>query len=295
MSASIGPKLRQLRMERGISLEALADMLDIAPDCMREVEEGTRRLSAATLAEVASILGVDASYFQEENGSPPGGDNNQLGAKLRRLREQKGLTLNELSRKSGVSLAHISEIERGRSTASLKTLEKLAAALEVSTSSLLQAERGESLGSKLRRLREKMGLTQKELADQVGISHSLIGQIETDRILPSLTTLHRLSEALGVSSCYFLMEDEVPLPSSLQRSAVQELVNLLRSWGDEEIRGLIQFVRIINQYRPAAVEGHGGEKEEIVSFLDTCLPEERELLRDLVRTLRRKRSHNDGL
>jgi len=275
-------------------LEALADMLDIAPDCMREVEEGTRRLSAATLAEVAGLLGVDASYFQEENGTKPEEVDNHLGAKLRRLREQKGLTLNELSRKSGVSLAHISEIERGRSTASLKTLEKLAAALEVSTSSLLQAERGESLGSRLRRLREKMGLTQKELADQVGISHSLIGQIETDRIQPSLTTLHRLAEALGVSSCYFLMEDETPLPPGLQRGALQELVNLLRSWEDEEIRGLIHFVRIINQHRPAAA-GHADEKEEILSFLDTCLPEERELLRDLVRTLRRKRPHNDEL
>ncbi|MGB9860402.1 MAG: helix-turn-helix domain-containing protein, partial [Moorellaceae bacterium] len=171
---SVGVKLKRLREERGIALETLADMLDIAPDCMREVEEGTRRLSKATLAEVASILGVDPSYFQEENGGASGvAEGTRLGAKLRRLREQKGLTLNELSRRSGVSLAHISEIERGRSTASLKTLEKLAAALEVSTSSLLQVKRGESLGSKLRRLREKMGLTQKELADQVGISHSL--------------------------------------------------------------------------------------------------------------------------
>ncbi|MGI9951735.1 helix-turn-helix transcriptional regulator [Moorellaceae bacterium AZ2] len=292
MSISIGPKLRQLREERGISLETLADMLDIAPDCMREVEEGTRRLSAATLAEVANILGVDISYFQQENGRPTNEEDNRLGAKLRRLREQKGFTLNELSRRSGVSLAHISEIERGRSTASLKTLEKLAAALEVSTSSLLQAERGESLGSKLRRLREKMGLTQKELADQVGISHSLIGQIETDRIQPSLSTLHRLAEALGVSSCYFLMEDEVPLPSGLHRSALQELVNLLNSWGDEEIQGLVQFIRVINQYRRPATEDYSDEKEEIVSFLDTCLPQERELLRDLVRALSQKRSHN---
>lgn len=288
---SVGAKLKQLREERGIPLETLADMLDIALDCMKEVEEGTRRLSTATLAEVASILGVDISYFQEENGDSSGvADDARLGAKLRRLREQKGLTLNELSRRSGVSLAHISEIERGRSTASLKTLEKLAAALEVSTSSLLQVKRGESLGSKLRRLREKMGLTQKELADQVGISHSLIGQIETDRIQPSIATLNRLAEALGVSSCYFLMEDEEPsLPSNLQRSSIQELVGLLNSWEDEEIESLTNFIRVINNYRRPVNEGYVDEKEEIIAFLDHCQPQERELLRDLVRALRKKR------
>lgn len=282
---SVGAKLRQIREERGMPLETLADLLDIPLDCMKEVEEGKRRLSAATLAEVASILGVDVSYFEEKDSELSPRATSRIGAKLRRLREQKGLTLHELSQRSGVSLAHISEIERGRSTASLKTLEKLASALEVSTSYLLQEERSETLGSKVRRLREKMGLTQKELADQVGISHSLIGQIETDRIQPSLATLSRLAEALGVSSCYFLMEEDEPaLPPGLERPAVQELVNLLSSWTDEEIGGLASFIKILNRYRrPSELEGD--EKQEILSFLERCTTRERKLLVDLARAL----------
>lgn len=282
---SVGAKLRQIREERGMSLETLADLLDIPLDCMQEVEEGKRRLSAATLAEVASILGVDVSYFEEKDGELSLKKASRIGAKLRRLREQKGLTLHELSQRSGVSLAHISEIERGRSTASLKTLEKLALALEVSTSYLLQEERRETLGSKVRRLREKMGLTQKELADQVGISHSLIGQIETDRIQPSLATLSRLAEALGVSSCYFLMEEDEPaLPPGLERPAIQELVNLLSSWTDEEIGGLVSFIKILNRYRQPSELG-GDEKEEILFFLQRCTTRERKLLVDLARAL----------
>jgi len=281
---SVGAKLRQIREERGMPLETLADLLDIPLDCMKEVEEGKRRLSAATLAEVASILGVDVSYFEEKDNGVSPRVASRIGARLRRLREQKGLTLHELSQRSGVSLAHISEIERGRSTASLKTLEKLASALEVSTSYLLQEERSETLGNKVRRLREKIGLTQKELADQIGISHSLIGQIETDRIQPSLSTLSRLAEALGVSTCYFLMEEEEPTLPGLERPAVQELVDSVSSWTDEEIGGLTSFIKILNRYRRPFELGDD-EKQEFLSFLERCNTRERKLLVDLARVL----------
>jgi transcriptional regulator with XRE-family HTH domain len=290
---TIGERLKKLREERGIPLEELADRLDIAPDCMAEVEKGTRRLSMATLTEVASIFDVDISYFTEENGNK---DKNTVGARLRRLREQKGITLSELSRRSGVSLAHISEIERSRSTASLKTLEKLAAVLEVSPSSLLRSSQEDTLGNKLKRLREKMGLTQKELAQQVGISHSLIGQIETDRIQPSLATLSSLAEALGVSTCYFLMEEDEEdlylgyrLPAdvreALRRPVLQEVVRALADWGEVEIRGLLDFLHSLNENRRPLSTAAEDQYQEIRRFLSRSTEEERNLVLNLIRLL----------
>lgn len=290
---TIGEKLKKLREEKGMPLEELADRLDIAPDCMIEVEEGTRRLSVATLSEVATILGVDASYFQDENGNK---NENNVGARLRRLREQKGITLSELSRRSGVSLAHISEIERSRSTASLKTLEKLAAVLEVTTSSLLRAGQEDTLGNRLKRLREKIGLTQKELAQQVGISHSLIGQIETDRIQPSLSTLSSLAEALGVSTCYFLMEDEeedlyldyrlaADIREALRRPILQQVIRDLAGWSDREIKGLLDFLGIMNENRRPLDEGVEEEYRELKDFVRRSKEEERNLVNNLIKLL----------
>ncbi|QGP90726.1 Cytoskeleton protein RodZ [Neomoorella glycerini] len=290
---TVGERLKKLREERGISLEELADRLDIAPDCMAEVEKGTRRLSTATLAEVAGILNVDISYFTEENGNK---DQNTVGARLRRLREQKGITLSELSRRSGVSLAHISEIERSRSTASLKTLEKLAAVLEVSPSSLLRSSQEDTLGNKLKRLREKMGLTQKELAQQVGISHSLIGQIETDRIQPSLATLSSLAEALGVSTCYFLMEEEeedlyldyrlaADIREALRRPVLQQIVRALADWEEMEIRGLLDFLHSLNENRRPLSVAAEDQYQEIRRFVSRAKEEERNLVLNLIRLL----------
>ncbi len=289
----VGERLKKLREERGMSLDELADRLDIAPDCMVEVEAGTRRLSAATLAEVAGILGVEGTYFSGDNGNS---DKDAVGARLRRLREQQGITLSELSRRSGVSLAHISEIERSRSTASLKTLEKLAAVLEVSTSSLLRSSQEDTLGNKLKRLREKMGLTQKELATQVGISHSLIGQIETDRIQPSLATLSSLAEALGVSTCYFLMEDEeedlyldyrlpADIRDALRRPVLQQVVRALSGWEETEIRGLLDFLHLLNENRRPLNEAAEEQYQELRFFLSHSSEEERNLVLNMIRLL----------
>lgn len=62
------------------------------------------------------------------------------------------------------------------------------------------------LGEKIRTLRRKVGMTQKELATQVGLTPSFISQLERDLISPSLDSLFKLSERLNVQPTYFLME-----------------------------------------------------------------------------------------
>ena len=58
--------------------------------------------------------------------------NAALGARLRELRKKKGLKLVALANKSGVSLAYVSEVERGRKLPSLEVLDRLAGALGLS-------------------------------------------------------------------------------------------------------------------------------------------------------------------
>jgi len=50
---------------------------------------------------------------------------------VEQYRTEKGLTLSELSRMSGVAKSHISYIESGEKTPTIKTLCKLAKALNV--------------------------------------------------------------------------------------------------------------------------------------------------------------------
>jgi transcriptional regulator with XRE-family HTH domain len=53
------------------------------------------------------------------------------------------------------------------------------------------------LGRRLRDLREAYGLTQRQLAERVGTTQSVIARLEAGGTKPSLSTLERVASALG--------------------------------------------------------------------------------------------------
>ena len=60
-----------------------------------------------------------------------------LGRRIRRIRQEKNLTLKQIEAKVGVSATHISEIERGKTSPTIGALEKISTALEVPPSHLI--------------------------------------------------------------------------------------------------------------------------------------------------------------
>lgn len=66
-----------------------------------------------------------------------------VGIRIRQLREQKGLSQEELGHRAGVDRTYVSSCERGRRNVSLLTLYRIAAALEVEPGALLSRDAGE--------------------------------------------------------------------------------------------------------------------------------------------------------
>jgi transcriptional regulator with XRE-family HTH domain len=65
-------------------------------------------------------------------------DDPKIGSVLRRLRQQRGWTLRELSRRSGLSVAFISEVERDLVSPSVASLSRLTGALGVRIGDLFE-------------------------------------------------------------------------------------------------------------------------------------------------------------
>lgn len=65
------------------------------------------------------------------------------------------------------------------------------------------------VGSRLREERERLGLSLRELARRVGVSPSLVSQIELDRVNPSVSTLYALVTELGLTMSE-VFGDETP-------------------------------------------------------------------------------------
>ncbi len=64
----------------------------------------------------------------------------RVGARLRQIRTTQGLTLEQLSDLSGIPPESISRVERGRTLASLRTLDRLARGLAVELPALLSQD-----------------------------------------------------------------------------------------------------------------------------------------------------------
>lgn len=63
---------------------------------------------------------------------------------------------------------------------------------------------------RLKKLREKFGLSQAELADKAGISQPFIGAIESGRKSPTLRTLEKIANAMNISVLELLGSEEEP-------------------------------------------------------------------------------------
>ncbi len=116
-----------------------------------------------------------------------------------------------------------------------------------------------SLGSRVRKLRDRKGLTQRELAELAGVRQSHISLIENDR-RPNVTAIVAadIARALGVSLEYLLglrldpelqwMFDQIEMMSSEEKELVGFAIEMVlarrqaRSQREEEPRGLSSVV-----------------------------------------------------
>jgi len=64
--------------------------------------------------------------------------NKKLGERLKKLRQEKGMSQGDIARKLGVHRSYISGIERGVRNPTVKNVERIAEALSVSPHMLLQ-------------------------------------------------------------------------------------------------------------------------------------------------------------
>jgi transcriptional regulator with XRE-family HTH domain/KaiC/GvpD/RAD55 family RecA-like ATPase len=75
------------------------------------------------------------------------------------------------------------------------------------------------LGSRIRGLRTKRGLSQTELARLVGVTPSNISQVESNQIYPSITALMKMAEILSVDIGSFFQEPAAEMRQSVFQGA----------------------------------------------------------------------------
>lgn len=109
-----------------------------------------------------------------------------------------------------------------------------------------------NFGEKLKQLREKYGLSQQQLADELGLGSSTIGQYETNNREPNFERLALITDFFNVDYNFLLIDekDDKEVIKKIELDIV-DLISILRKnyitvkgkrLSSEAVKGLIQFL-----------------------------------------------------
>jgi transcriptional regulator with XRE-family HTH domain len=86
----------------------------------------------------------------------------------------------------------------------------------------INPQHARAIGEKLRAVRQERQMSLRELANKADVSASMLSQIETGKVFPSVRSLYGIANALNVSVDYFFPEqnDGRAIPVSSEESAL---------------------------------------------------------------------------
>ncbi|MFP3880576.1 MAG: helix-turn-helix domain-containing protein, partial [Dehalococcoidia bacterium] len=179
--------LRELRLQKGLSQQKLAEMAHIGVVTVSRAELGWCRPSAATVNAISQVLQIDG----KDIGST-------IASNVRRLQVNRGMTDSMLLQKAGISKRALHRLRSPDGRPSSRTIMKVAKALDVSAAEIGSWDKGYM--SCWRRLRLAKRLTVAELSKCTGVSRQTIYNLENGRPHPSVTTVQRLTKIHGESA-----------------------------------------------------------------------------------------------
>ena len=137
----------------------------------------------------------------------------KIGQNIKKYRKKKGLTQKQLAEKIGTTDSAITRYESNSREPSIETITKIAEALGIPVSKLIEDDIL-TLGQNIKKYRKQKGLTQSELAEMIDLKSITIRKYESDDREPSIETITKIAEALGVPVSKLIEDDTFNLTDS---------------------------------------------------------------------------------
>src|SRR5690348_16462511 len=105
----------------------------------------------------------------------------------------------------------------------------------------------ENIGQRIRQLRESRGMTQSQLQAKSRVSRSYLSRIESGQMTPSLGTLEKIAEALGVGLNRFFVPESTG-QTLLEDPFIQGLRPFLRQLDWAQWQGILRRLQAISEH-----------------------------------------------
>ena len=113
----------------------------------------------------------------------------------------------------------------------------------------------ENIGQRIRQLRESRGMTQSQLQARSRVSRSYLSRIESGQMTPSLGTLEKIAEALGVGlNRFFIPETDGEI--LMEDPFIQGLRPYLRQLDWEQWQSILVRLRAITDHAGSSNGAH---------------------------------------
>ena len=265
----IGLAVRSLRGT--MSLRDFALLCDISHTTIDNIEKGfdprtqkTVHTTVETLAKIAKATHVPLTYIIGDDNDPDGdiSTDHLLGREqapissfketLKKMRKAKGVTQEELAEILGVERSTVGKYESTETIPSVDVLNRIASYFDVSIDYLLGREQApiSSFKETLKKSRDEKGLSQKALADILGVSQGTIGNWESGVREPNFKTIEKLADFFDVSVDFLLGRNNEALStpdytsnkvSPALSETEQELIRIFRSVSVREQTKILSY------------------------------------------------------
>lgn len=105
------------------------------------------------------------------------------------------------------------------------------------------------LGSRIRTLRKRLGLTQEEMADRCELHWTYIGGLERGERNPTLTTIQRIAAGLHVGLNQLIDARSFPRPHTSEEPKEARLLRLIRKKGADSLDLATKVIREVVRWR----------------------------------------------
>jgi transcriptional regulator with XRE-family HTH domain len=142
-------------------------------------------------------------------------------------------------------------------------------------------------GERVRLLRERFHLLQKELASRAGLSVQTICNLENGKARPSVSTIKKIAEVLNVPPTVFF-EDELRQKKLLRNELRKKMTQIEKYVGDgEKEKGRKLLDEVLGLFKTFGEEIHQKEEDKVTkAIFESSLPEaSKEILLYLYRSL----------
>ena len=194
-------ELRAAARKKGLSMKELAALMGVSASHLSQVGTGkkpwTLNLREKAIAVLGEVPGQGIIYRQTEEVT---GESNFIREQARTM----GITMQELSDRSGVSYSYLTQVARGRRSMGVKvqtSIESVLGAPAKVAPAKLANRQGKVLngnGSSFIRERARaLGITMRELAERVGVSASYMSMVARGKKSMGVKLQARVEAVLG--------------------------------------------------------------------------------------------------